>query len=369
MKSIQEFSDIQKAFLLFLIAVVGVILVAILAEGAVRVRHWIKYGGLWGIEDTYVVDEKTGLRIPRPGAEIGPIKINSLGFRGPEIDVPKPKSTIRIAFLGGSTTYCANVSSNEMTWPHLVWQELQRRWPSVKFDFVNGGVPGYGATNSEQNLKERIASLEPDIIVVYHASNDLSANSFELAKKVGRVQRRTEQTLSWPSKYSLLWYLIEKNLFILARQNEAKQSQQKLRANLIELVSPFKRDMKSLVGSSLQVADVVVVVTFSVQLRREQTLEQQAEAAVTSLYYMPYMSLEGLLDGFASYNDAIRNVAAETGAILIGDENSIPGDSVNFVDSVHFTDIGSAHMAERVSSALTDAPEFQRLIRVRISRR
>src|SRR4051794_17475153 len=49
-------------------------------------------------------DPQTGLRLPVPQSTQGKIRVNSLGFRSPEIPVPKPPGTVRLAFLGSSTT-------------------------------------------------------------------------------------------------------------------------------------------------------------------------------------------------------------------------------------------------------------------------
>ncbi len=59
---------------------------------------------------------------------------------------------------------------------------------------------------------------------------------------------------------------------------------------------------------------------------------------------MPYFTPDDLLRHFAAYNAAIRNVANETGVLLIEGESEIPGDDQHFVDSVHFTDLGSEMM-------------------------
>jgi lysophospholipase L1-like esterase len=354
----------QRLLLAAFVAVVTALLAAA-AEAFVRVRQYVAYGRLWGVEETYRVDPESGLRTPIPGADFGTIRINSLGFRGPEIEVPKPSSTLRLAFLGASTTYCAEASTNDATWPHLVWQDLSRRWPDVRFDYVNGGVPGYGVADSLKNLQHRVRPLEPDVIVVYHATNDLSANSFELAVRQGLVERRTEQELSWPAHYSLLWYLVEKNLMIRWRQAGAREAMGKLSFDPRELAQPFRADLTELLEASRESASLAAVITFSTRLRRDQDPADQVAAAVTSLYYMPYMSIDGLLEGFEAYNQTIREVAAETGALLIEAERAIPGDAVHFNDSVHFTDRGNTAMARRVADALADSSAFVRLVESR----
>src|SRR5262249_44809014 len=155
------------------------------------------------------------------------------------------------------------------------------------------------------------------IIVIYEGHNDLSGNTFQLAKAQGIVSKQTEKNLSWPAQYSLLWYLVEKNLMIMSQQRTARATEGKLRFDKEIVAAPFRSDLKDLVENSKRVAPFVVVVTFSTQLRADQTPEQQTHAAVTSLYYMPYMSISDLLEGYASYNEVVRQVAQETGSLVI----------------------------------------------------
>jgi hypothetical protein len=110
-------------------------------EALVRVRTYIKYGG--DGPHQFEVDSVTGLRLPKVGKNSRTVWINPLGFRSPELANPKPKGTIRVAFLGSSTTFCAEVSGNDATWPHLVWSQLKQRYPQAKFDYVNAGVVGF----------------------------------------------------------------------------------------------------------------------------------------------------------------------------------------------------------------------------------
>jgi lysophospholipase L1-like esterase len=80
---------------------------------------------------------------------------------------------------------------------------------------------------------------------------------------------------------------------------------------------------------------------------------------------MPYMSVTGLLAGYAAYNQVIREVATESDALLIDDAVSIPADATHFSDSFHFRDAGSALMAQRVLQALLYSETFQDLIRAK----
>ena len=61
----------------------------------------------------------------------------------------------------------------------------------------------------------------------------------------------------------------------------------------------FVQEYINLVAASQKVAEVVVTVTFAPRLRPLQPPDQRREAASTSLYYMPYMTIDDLLKGFA----------------------------------------------------------------------
>src|SRR5262249_16403868 len=163
-------SDARKyPVVLFLVTVAAIVLMLLGVEAAVRIRHVIKYGSMATIEDLYTVDHRLNLRVPVAGYSSGHISINSLGFRGPEIAMPKPPDTVRVAYLGASTTWCAEVSGNDYVWPHLVTASLGRAFPEVRFDYVNGGVPGYTIESLLKNLQYRIASLHPAVILIESA--------------------------------------------------------------------------------------------------------------------------------------------------------------------------------------------------------
>jgi lysophospholipase L1-like esterase len=348
---------------------VGVVLVAtllllLLAEGAVRARQWLKYGTATGHEDLYLVDPTLNLRVLRPNARTGTISINGLGFRGPEIPRDKPARRIRVAFIGASTTYCAEVSGDTAVWPHLVIDSLRQRFPGAEFDYVNGAAPGYVLAASLVNLKHRIAPLKPDVVVVYHAANDLSVELRQLAERAG-LYRRGDQEPGWLERNSLLYDLVRKNLMVKFAQERAKGSESVLQFEPAKLGANFAADLGELVGEAKRVAPVVAVATFSIHLRPNQSIEAKQRAAVSALVFTPFMSLDGLIAGYARFNEVIREVGRASGVNIIDGENDIPGDPEHFVDSVHFSDAGARRMAERVARALAGAPELERLVRER----
>lgn len=351
----------QRKVALVVVPVLACMLLLVLAEGLVRVRQYLKYG-FTDTTELYTYDEKFELRIPVAGAVNGPISINSLGFRGPEIATPKPDNVIRIAYIGASTTYCAEVSGNDKVWTHIVSERLSESFPRVQFDYVNGGVPGYTTEASLKNLSGRIAPLQPDIVVIYHSTNDLSGELRRLASEAGIDRLNIAKTKSWLSEYSLLWKLVEMNLSIMAVQRGGTQQMLEADFATIPMGAAFANRLRQLVEMSrANGASVVALATFSVRLRPGQTAEELRAGSESARYYMPFMSPENLIVAYRRYNDVIRSVAEETGAVLIDDETSIPGDEAHFHDTVHFTDLGSERQAQRIADGLNSAVPVQAL--------
>jgi lysophospholipase L1-like esterase len=342
------------------VALLGCLVVLAAAEGLTRLRQWSKLGTATSFEGLYGVDEKLQLRVLTPGAW-GNITINARGFRGPDIEVPKPPGRIRLAFLGSSTTFGAEVSSDSATWPHLVVERLQRHFPQARFDYVNAASPGYTVRSSIKNLAHRVARLEPDLVVVYDAPNDLSHEVARLASAQGLARGHVDLQ-SWMARHSLLWELVEKNLMLMRAHREAKSDKDRVVLDKPRFGAAFDQDLRELVAMAGRDHRRVAIATFSTQLRAEQTTEERRRAAITALLYMPSMDIDGLLFGYGRYNEIIRNVAREQGALLIEDETAIPGDAAHFVDSVHFNDAGSSKMAERVFDALANDAAFNRLV-------
>jgi hypothetical protein len=155
-----------------------------------------------------------------------------------------------LAFLGGSTTFCAEVSSNEASWPHLVWKAVQDKWPNVRFDYVNAAFVGYTVHESLRNLQHRVAPPQPDVIVMYEGINDLSKDTRELAKEKGLFSEKTVESASFLSRWSLADYLIETKVKMIARQHQGGQNAGRLAFDPQRLSTGFHKRLRALVESA-----------------------------------------------------------------------------------------------------------------------
>jgi lysophospholipase L1-like esterase len=337
--------SVVRRLLAVTIALAGALL---LAEGLIRVRHWWKYGSFGEIY-TFRVDEASGLSVP-PAGRNGSIEIDSRGFRNPELVMPKPAGALRLGFLGGSTTYCAEASGNDKTWPALVAAAVAKARPDRAVDFVNAAVGGYSIEHSVRNYRHRLAAMEPDVVVIYHLINDLTKDTGESAKAAGIWKGPSKD---WLEDHSMLWSIVKKNVLLKLRaEGNAAEQATKLEYDAESGAKRFEERLVALIEDVKQATPVVAVATFAHRVRAEQDQAARQEACKSSFYYMPFMTADGILEGVAAYNAAIRRAAQRTGALLIEGEERIPADAEHYNDSVHFRDAGCAAMAARVSEVL-----------------
>lgn len=333
------------------VAYTAIIFVAllVLCEVAVRARVWVRHGfSVGSVDSLFVHSNEYDLIMPRPGYESKGsttwIKINSLGFRGDEIAVTKPPNTIRIACLGASTTFCAEVSSNLATWPQRLGQELARKYPDIKFEVINAGVSGRMASDSLKTLKRRVLPLRPDIVLVYHANNDIMLDSRAIAQERGLIARGVNHQPPGPigilAKYSLLVDLVYKNVWIASSRVEQEDATGKLGGIPHEMPDRFI-DIYRQIHAELAERDILLALsTFQVKYRRDQDRSQQLRNADVSFWNAPWMTIDDLLDAVDLYNRAIRDFAHEHDIPVMADTGFIPADDGHFTDAMHLTDRG-----------------------------
>jgi len=98
---------------------------------------------------------------------------NSLGYRNDEFSIEKPEGVYRIVTLGGSSTYTEKVKDNAKTFTAQLENILQNEYGYKNVQVINAGVPGYNTWESLINLEFRVLDLKPDLVIVYHNTNDV----------------------------------------------------------------------------------------------------------------------------------------------------------------------------------------------------
>lgn len=104
-----------------------------------------------------------------------PVKINSLGLRDNELVFPKPGRIFRIIAVGDSITFGFGVRLENTYAKRLEARMNEQLYESpVSVEVINAGIEGVGLNYYFYILREVVSHLEPDLILIGLALNDIA---------------------------------------------------------------------------------------------------------------------------------------------------------------------------------------------------
>lgn len=316
-----------------------------------------------------------------PGAayesRAGSIHVNSQGFRGQEFAAAKPAGTYRIAAVGGSTTfgYYPATSSDQAAYPAVLERLLNAAKPDpgvARYEVINAGVPGYSLRSSLQNFASRLLFFQPDMLIVYHATNDLAryGNEAGLTSPLlnqfvpqGVVSGLLDQVMGWSYLFQELRFTLGTRLLGGLQAAPAGAARSEWRYDpRYEMV--FRRDLRHLVLLAKANGVVPVLATQAIAFTAKTDFANLSEAERRMLFDRPahfYATIPGPERAavFQRYNQAIREVAEEQGAILADVAAVMPKTPEYHYDYCHLTDKGTALQAEVVHQAILAAAKMR----------
>lgn len=116
---------------------------------------------------------------------------NSFGWRGPDVALDKPPQTIRVAFVGASTT--VDESDFPFSYPEFIGQWLNlwagRLDKPFRFDVINAGRSGINSHSIAAVVRDELLPLEPDLVVYYEGANQFFPPT-SIGYRLGRLYAR-----------------------------------------------------------------------------------------------------------------------------------------------------------------------------------
>jgi lysophospholipase L1-like esterase len=310
---------------------------------------------------------------------------------GNQIPLKKKPDEIRIATIGASTTASLNLNYEE-NWPGILGKMVQNAVPNTPVTIINAGVPGFDTAQSIPNLALRVLPFHPDIVVIYHAYNDLKAVRKGLRFKpdyshIHPTPFGMQHKPSWIVRFAnhSMFYVRTRNLY-RAYLNK-KKVMDRIRAshagNARYLAVPemaadaFVSHMRSLVSISRSAGSRVVLTSFatlhdpSLAYDSADVPDDMSDLARIELgmllYFTPGLTLEGILTGIRRYNTEMEKIAAELQTGWVDNAALLPHDEVYFVDRVHFSRKGALKMAENLYPTVLQS--VREVLRKRLSTR
>jgi lysophospholipase L1-like esterase len=292
-------------------------------------------------------------------------RYNGIGLRGP--DYPdRPGDFVKIFTVGGSTTACVTLTDGR-TWPDLLGRSLTSA--SAKPVWLNNaGIDGHSTFGHQVLLDTHLKKFKVDFVVFLVGINDVGRedlNEFDV--------RMLERGLSWRNRLVAASELLStaQVLYRTAKAYDiglnhatdldlrklrpiletAEQIDATLAVHRLRHVGGYRSRVERLVETTSQLGARAVLVTQPALFGPGK--DPTTGVDIGSLEFQPGGPSAALKWATLElYNDVLRQVAAERGAVLIDAARKMPKDSRYYFDWMHYSNEGAVVLADIIRSDL-----------------
>jgi len=317
-----------------------------------------------------LAEDSDGIRHNIPRVRYGKWEINSLGFRGKEVDLEKKEGQIRIICLGASEAF--GVFEDEgKEWPSQLGGMLRDQFPMV--EVINVSVAGLTLKRKKAYVEKYVLPLKPDIMITTQGAllpitdSIRGVESKRLANKVeGRrvinsletdSRTRTPMTiLSWLQEVVkgclpgwLLTHLRTRRLRRRIREREKRYLIHKKPMDEVpeNIISEFEEDLRSFIRY-LKESDIVPVLLTYPTLFTPSNRDIHKNLLLSIRRLCVELSEDGIIDASMKFNDGIRSIADRENVALIDNDRLVPKTLEYFADYSHFTNAGAEFVAKSI---------------------
>jgi len=291
------------------------------------------------------------------------LPVNSLGFRGEEIDRVKPPGTFRVFVLGGSTVLSDRVSF-EKSHVRVLEKLLRQHAPDKRIEVLNAGNHWHTSQHSLIKYLFKIKNLEPDLIIVWHAINDLY-RSFSYEKQafgeyqsdyghfygpISRLVLDHAKPKTDPPVVNIvsLRIALDRVRDTLYSDFTARGRSPGIRAVPVRdfaSLESFIRNMSAL-ARTVQGDNVGLVFATQPSLYREELSTEESERfwvqrIICRLDKTSYPDMESMIFGMDLFNRATKDIATQFDVPLFDLASALPKTTDNFLDDVHLSEKGN----------------------------
>lgn len=264
---------------------------------------------------------------------------NNLGFRGPDITLPKPPGIFRIVCIGGSTT--AEGETGEMTYPAMLEKKLRRYLKTDAVEVINGGIYGMNSEGEIRRLPDYIA-LQPDLIIHYNVVNDIR----------DRLPGWMAPRIARPLKS--LQAMLRKSRFLYDHCNRCLVPSD---AELTERIdTEIVGNLRTVMDAAQQAGIGVAVCSFASPDAPHLSAEDRRlfNARINTMNWGRLVNIDNYRRIIGLYNRLVQRVCKEKGAIYVPVAEELRGGSLYFSDICHLFPVGRERKADILFNALKD---------------
>ncbi len=356
----------MKRLSLIVRGVLGLVIFALVLEFCARVDDALSYGAaFWPPYNREILETRDSIgKRGRPGARFQKWKLNSLGFRGPELR----SGSLRIACFGASETFGLYEAEGQ-EFPRQLERELNTRAGRNSFQVVNVAYVGETVATATLRVPEIVEQVHPSYAILYPSA---AAYIWLPWVREGPALAASAATQAEPIPARFEWRIRERirNLLKQALPSfiQTGLRQREIQAALAgysvmdrvpeENVLRFRKDVSQLVVV-LRAAGVEPVLVTHATAFGKTLSESDRDLLIAWRKFYPMLKEEGFLDMEQRMNDAIRDLAGQEHVLLVDAASEIPPGRGHFADFSHFTTPGAAVMASRLADGLQSVIDSQ----------
>jgi lysophospholipase L1-like esterase len=301
-------------------------------------------------------------------ADRASLHTNPQGFRGEPINLEKTPGTQRLFVVGGSTVYCGRTDF-EKTHVRLLEEQIRADHPNLPLEVQNCGVEWYTTQHSLINYLFNLKDYKPDVIVLFHAINDLCRSFSPPAWAWGEPRRDYGHFYGPVARYVLgrtpRLGDTPHPLFVGALFDELLYSEllspKPSEIHEFPSLEPFERNLESIIKTLKQDGVELVLATQASIYRDDLEPEAQAKLWMCSQLCVTdnrYPDIKSMRQAMHRFNEVTRRLATRYKIPLADLANIVPQDLAHFYDDVHLTDAGNALVAAEIHRVIQEQKIF-----------
>lgn len=284
--------------------------------------------------------------------------INSKGYRGKDFQKNKSIGTTRIIIFGGSSVFDIYQPEGK-DWPHLVEQMLKENGFS-NVEVINAGIPGHNTFDSFGRLFSEVWTLNPDIVILYEAWNDIGwyfTSNSTIQRSVKTYSEYEDVRISYQSVIDK--FLCEcSQLYVRLRGRyydwkygiglEGASKRINYNAEVTDQsLKQYKINLEMFVDLANNINATPVLVTQARLVDKNNTSEEKL--IIENQAEMGYATI---IKAYEKADEIIKEVSILKKVKVIDASKAVSGKMKYFVDAVHTSSEGSYELAKVVSDYL-----------------
>lgn len=325
---------------------------------------WEDYTHEWySIKNTIEMPDPKG-EVPylfRPGSSVkffyATVRINSLGFRGPEFPLEKGKE-YRILTMGESTTWGATIYETDRPWPEVLGELINIKLSCDRpVRVINGGMEAHNVSTGVALLKRDLLDrAKPDMAISYYGANGFSFFKGGLPP-IAVAASETPQYVVRPSKLlANIEFMLKVNAFRRRYADVKPLDFEEVRGSVME--SKYAGYYREWISILKKAGVRPVLSTFNMAVTKDSPDE------VVKYYEQGFPSVKYYIVANRLHNEMAKKLADESGVPFVDNTNDMNGVYADkFIDLVHLTQKGRDQIAANYFEKLLPILEAEPALR------